>query len=144
MCTIVDLEATKYAKRKEVCSAWRVHRIVDKGTNNEQRRSPWQYALIQSENMVDVVFVGARQGRIIDAGAFHCARTRKAARLLKKWLIGTHPYTLNFVVEKVFFKPQDIVAVGRNSTFSKRAFGMENEKNENICVSRFVLNEKDK
>jgi hypothetical protein len=144
MCTIVNLKATQEAKKNGLNYAWRVHRICQ----DELKTSPWQDTPIHNKNNVAVAATVV-EGDVLTIGAFHCTRTRKLARLLKKYLLSASWFfgKQKYVIEKVYFKTGDIVAVGTNDRETKLGFsfgfGMSVEVNENICVSRFVLNEKD-
>lgn len=136
MCTIVDLEATKKAKKDRLNYAWRIHKIIV-----GCRFSPIfsRYA-IQPINRTFFNFSLAN-GSLLGKGAFHCMRSRRLAR---KMLKKMSKKSGKFVIEKVYFKPQDIVAVGDNELFWKERLDMEQETNYHICVKRFVLNEKDR
>lgn len=140
MCTIVDLTATKKAKKDKISYAWRVHRIDEDG-----RYSPFFGHPIQPINRV-FFNLSLVNGSYLEKGAFHCMRTRRLARKMLKMskkVQGLYPDD-KFVIEKVYFKPQDIVAVGENESRWKEELDMMQETNYHICVKRFVLNENDR
>jgi len=140
MCTIVNMTATNKAKLDKVDYAWRVHKIM-----SGHRYSPIINYPIGS---VNTAFLNRfmKDGDTLEGGAYHCVRTRRLARKLLKNLKreGQVSENAKCIIEKVYFKPQDIVAVGTNSIYWQRQLGMVREINPHICVSRFVLNEKDR
>jgi hypothetical protein len=148
MCTFIDKNATKKfrdsLKSGRKYYAWKVV-ISYKGGGMGSPFQNYIYSPKKNEIACPRVFNEDSIGfHSFSDGVFHCFRTRKQARLALKNYFSTDNYFCgdkeeNMKVVKVEFEKDDFVVIGECGEGDRKEFGLENEKNEAICITGFTF-----
>jgi len=150
MCTIRNKEITKEYKKSLKKSggqgyAWKIVIKDEMGKYFAPFRILHEYTVI---NEIPEAFLATAVyyrgfNDIISDGAFHCILTRQVARTILKSLNGDIDINTIMMKDKVLkivkvvFNEKDVVAVGRNHPEDSKIWGLDLEKDNMVCVTKF-------